>query len=219
MKTSIAIRLLTTAAFFCLISGYVTAQSNEDCMMCHEDHELTSERRGRTVSMFVNINTIGASVHKDLDCVFCHEGADVEEFPHDENLEPVRCGTCHDVAEARFNRGVHGQALKLNALYAPDCKECHGSHYVLDNSNKRSRTYKMNIPILCGKCHREGAPVARTYNIPEHNILENYSQSIHGEGLFKKGLIVSATCNDCHGNHLVLPHTSSNSSISMRNIA
>ena len=77
----------------------------------------------------------------------------------------------------------------------------------------------MNIPVLCGNCHQEGAPVERTYNVTEHNILENYSQSIHGEGLFKKGLIVSATCNDCHGNHLVLPHTSPNSSISLRNIA
>jgi hypothetical protein len=24
-------------------------------------------------------------------------------------------------------------------------------------------------------------------------------------------LVVTATCNDCHGNHLVLPHTSPNS--------
>jgi len=219
MKHFILTQLLTLAAIFFLNHGFLIAQSNEDCMMCHEDPELVSERNGREVSMFVNIHTIAASVHDGMDCVFCHEDADVEEFPHEENLAPVNCGNCHDVAMERFDRGTHGQALKLNALYAPDCKECHGEHYILHNSDKRSRTYKMNIPILCGKCHREGAPVARTYNIPEHNILENYSQSIHGEGLFKKGLIVTATCNDCHGNHLVLPHTSPNSSISFRNIA
>ncbi len=194
-------------------------QSNEDCMMCHEDPELTAERKGRTVSMFVNVDKLGNSVHKDVDCVLCHEDADVEEFPHNETLKAVNCGNCHDVAQARFDKGIHGQALKLNALYAPTCSECHGTHNILPRTSPRSRTFKMNIPVLCGKCHREGAPVARTYNIPEHNILENYSQSIHGEGLFKKGLIVSATCNDCHGNHLVLPHTSRNSTISMRNIA
>jgi len=202
-----------------LFSSLLFAQSNEDCMMCHEDPELTTERYGRTYSMYVNIKTIEYSVHKDVDCVLCHEDADVEEFPHEEFLEPVNCGNCHDVAQARFDKGIHGQALKMNALYAPDCKECHGGHYVLGSSNHKSRTYKMNIPVLCGKCHREGAPVARTYNIPEHNILENYSQSIHGEGLFKKGLIVTATCNNCHGNHLVLPHTSSNSTVSLKNIA
>ncbi len=202
--------------------GIVTlasGQSNEDCMMCHEDPELTAERRGRTVSMFVNLNVLQNSVHREVDCILCHEDAEVEEFPHNEVLAPVKCGNCHDEAQMMFDKGIHGQALQMNALYAPTCKECHGEHDILHHTSPRSRTYKMNIPVLCGKCHREGAPVARTYNITEHNILENYSQSIHGEGLFKKGLIVSATCNDCHGNHLVLPHTSPNSSISMKNIA
>ena len=77
----------------------------------------------------------------------------------------------------------------------------------------------MNIPYLCGGCHREGAPVAKAYKISEHNIIENYSQSIHGEGLFKKGLTVTATCTDCHGSHGILPRTESESSISPRNIA
>ncbi|MCF8405771.1 MAG: cytochrome c3 family protein [Bacteroidales bacterium] len=202
-----------------LISGIAYSQSNDDCMMCHEDPELTTERQGRTISVYVNLSIFQNSVHKDVDCVLCHAEADVEDFPHNEVLAPVICGDCHDEAQIMFDKGIHGQALKLNALYAPDCKECHGGHNVLSSKSPKSRTYKMNIPVLCGKCHREGAPVARTYNITEHNILENYSQSIHGEGLFKKGLIVSATCNDCHGNHLVLPHTSPNSSISVKNIA
>ncbi|MEE4258542.1 MAG: cytochrome c3 family protein [Bacteroidales bacterium] len=195
------------------------SQSDEDCMMCHEDPELTTERRGRTVSMFVDLRTLNNSVHKDVECSSCHPEAGADDFPHAENLPTVECGFCHDIAQERFDSGIHGQALRLNALYAPDCKECHGTHDILSKTSPKSRTYKMNIPILCGKCHREGAPVARTYNISEHNILENYSQGIHGEGLFKRGLIVSATCNDCHGNHLVLPHTSINSSISVKNIA
>ena len=71
----------------------------------------------------------------------------------------------------------------------------------------------MNIPYLCGNCHKEGSPVARNYNITEHNIVENYSEGIHGRGLFESGLLVTATCNNCHGNHLVLPHTDKNSTI------
>ena len=213
------ILLVVTSNLLFPSDGDVFAQSNEDCMMCHEDPELITERKGQVISMFVNLSIFGNSVHGDLDCVMCHEDADVEEFPHNDMLAPVNCGNCHDEATAKFEKGIHGQALKLNALYAPSCGECHGSHNILHHTNPKSRTYKMNIPVLCGKCHREGAPVARTYNINEHNILENYSQSIHGEGLFKKGLIVSATCNDCHGNHLVLPHTSSNSSVSIKNVA
>ena len=202
-----------------LFPGTAAGQGNDECLMCHEDHSLTTVRHGKIVSLFVNYETLKNSVHADVECASCHPDAAVEEFPHPEELAPVDCGFCHDEAMQQFNIGIHGQALKLNALYAPDCEECHGSHDVLSASDPKSRTYKMNIPILCGKCHREGAPVARTYNISEHNILENYSQSIHGEGLFKRGLTVTATCNDCHGNHLVLPHTSPNSTISINNIA
>ncbi|GAB4323463.1 MAG: hypothetical protein Kow00127_16170 [Bacteroidales bacterium] len=188
-------------------------------MACHEDPELTTERNGKVISLLVNVETLENSVHAGMDCVFCHPDAEVEDFPHPEHLSPVNCGECHDDATADYDRGVHGQAFRLNALYAPGCTDCHGTHNILPAGNPKSLVYKMNIPALCGQCHREGAPVSKVYNIGEHNILENYSQGIHGEGLFQKGLIVTATCNNCHGNHLILPHTSPNSTISVHNIA
>ena len=43
--------------------------------------------------------------------------------------------------------------------------------------------------------------------------------SIHGEGLFKRGLIVTAVCTSCHTAHFVLPHTDPRSSIAKQNIA
>ncbi len=212
--------ILILLFFFGLLCHYnVMGQTNDDCMTCHEDPELTKEVGGKSISLFVNLNTLKNSPHKDLDCTFCHEDAAVEEFPHKENLAKVNCGNCHDDVEKEYDEGVHGKALKAKAKYAPSCKECHGTHDILANSNPKSRTYKMNIPLLCGKCHKEGAPVARSYNISEHNILENYSQSIHGRGLYQSGLTVTATCNDCHGNHKILPHTNKNSSISVNNIA
>lgn len=212
---------LLSAPFLLLILGitFLQAVSNEDCEMCHSDPHLTTERRGRTISLYVNFNKFNTSVHQDLECIDCHFDADVEELPHPSDLEQVQCGMCHGDADEQFNEGIHGKALRRGAPYAPNCQECHGVHDILPPDNPDSRTYKMNIPILCGKCHREGAPVARVYNIPERDILSNYSQSIHGEGLFKQGLIVTATCNNCHGNHKILPHTNPNSSISARNIA
>ncbi|MBI9068764.1 MAG: hypothetical protein JEZ09_15825 [Salinivirgaceae bacterium] len=212
--------LLSTIIFSnAFISNTTYAQSNDDCMMCHEDHELEGEKNGKVVSVFVNTKPLANSPHKDMDCIFCHEDAAVDDFPHNDALAPVKCGNCHDVAESMFLSGIHGQAYKNKAKFAPSCTECHGTHDILKNSNPESRTYKMNIPILCGKCHKEGAPVSRSYNITKHNIVENYSQGIHGKGLFKSGLIVTATCNDCHGNHLILPHTNVESSISTKNVA
>jgi predicted CXXCH cytochrome family protein len=197
----------------------LSAQTKEACLECHSDPGLTTERGGKQVSLFVNMKIMNNSVHKDQECVACHVDAAVEEFPHPEKLEPVNCGTCHDNAQVDFAASIHGQALNRKAPYAPTCKDCHNTHNILAASAPESPIFKMNIPYLCGKCHREGAPVANVYNISEHNILENYSESIHGEGLFKKGLIVSATCNDCHSSHKILPHTVPSSTISLHNVA
>ena len=187
-----------------LLAAPAFAVTNEDCFDCHDDFPVTK---------------FSKSIHRDLDCIDCHEDADVEELPHEEDMSPVYCGNCHDDAQLDYDSSSHGQALKRGDRLAPKCSSCHGMHDIMPPSNPSSKTYKMNVPYLCGECHREGAEVARTRNIGEHNIIENYSQSIHGEGLFKKGLTVTATCNSCHRSHRILPHTDPNASISPRNIA
>jgi cytochrome b subunit of formate dehydrogenase len=211
-------RVLLIIMLVCLPAGSLFAD-NETCFECHGDDELTAERGGREVSMFVSDVKFGQSVHADLECIDCHQDADVEDFPHDEDLENVYCGMCHDDAQLNYDAGIHGIGYKQKAVYAPSCADCHGKHDILSSKNEKSPTYMMNVPILCGKCHREGAPVANTYKISEHNIIENYSQSIHGEGLFKKGLTVTATCVSCHNSHMILPRTYANSSVAPRNIA
>jgi cytochrome b subunit of formate dehydrogenase len=227
MMTKLTLTELPRARTFWLLlfvmigtaSSLIYAQADEDCMMCHEDRELTGLLNGRAVSMFVDTSIFAHSVHHSNSCISCHADAADEGFPHPDDLNPVDCGNCHTVEMENNVRGVHGQALLRNDPNAPSCKECHGHHDILHHTNMESRTYKMNIPYLCGRCHREGEVVARIYDVSEHNIVENYTQGIHGRGLFEAGLVVTATCNDCHGNHLVLPHTSPNSSVSSGRIA
>lgn len=216
-RISPKILLLVVYLFFGII--HLSAQTNDDCLTCHNDPELTSVKVGKKRSLYIKPDAIDHSVHKSVLCASCHTDAAVTDFPHPEILKPVNCGTCHEEAQEKFFRGIHGKAFLSNDKNAPNCKECHGTHDILKSDQTTSRTYKMNIPVLCGTCHKEGAPVARGYNITEHNILENYSQGAHGQGMYKRGLIVSATCNDCHESHLILPHTNVNSSISSRNIA
>ncbi|HET9233448.1 MAG TPA: cytochrome c3 family protein, partial [Candidatus Eisenbacteria bacterium] len=192
---------------------------NDVCFDCHNDPGIRSERTPGGEALFVDPKALQGSVHESASCLDCHADIDPEDLPHPAHLKKVRCGTCHDAAQADFAASIHGQALHRKAPYAPDCVDCHGSHRILGPLDAGSPTYKMQVPYLCGRCHREGAPVARMYEISEHNIIENYSESIHGEGLFKKGLVVTATCNNCHGSHLILAHTDPRSSISPRNIA
>ncbi len=248
-----------------LPSGAV-AQTVEDCLICHEDPDLTGERDGREISVFVDPAAFSASIHRDLDCVTCHldlEGQDV----HDDVVEPVDCSWCHDdvvqeVASSRHGRlnpgssrapscadchtahaiqpvdgwqqdcsscharttrdqlrSLHGQAFARGDELAPTCSTCHGSHEILPRSDPNSPVAVTNVPMLCGKCHQEGAPVALNRELPQDHILENYSMSIHGEGLFRQGLTVTAVCSSCHTAHLILPHDDPASSIHRDNIA
>ena len=149
-------------------------------------------------------------------CALCHQGMD---FPHPEERPEVNCGACHSAEASQHTASLHGQAAARGDPLAPSCTDCHGTHHIKSHLDPTSPTRVMNIPFLCGECHHEGTAVSRTRNIPEDRILENYSLSIHGTGLFRQGLTVTAVCTSCHTSHDILPHTDSRSSIHHDNVA
>jgi cytochrome b subunit of formate dehydrogenase len=214
-------QLFCLAVLVCLLPRTSAAQSNDDCMSCHEDKGLTGERKGRTFSAFVDPATYKRSIHKDVDCISCHTFLDgVEDFPHSEvKPKPPDCSACHDDVTALYVQSLHGQAVAKGEVLAPRCWDCHGTHDILPHTDDSSRVTKFNIPLMCGRCHKEGSPVGRAYEIPQDSILEHYSISMHGEGLYKRGLTVTAVCTDCHTAHFVLPHTDPRSSISREKVA
>ncbi len=194
-------------------------QDADECLSCHEDPDLTGERDGKEIPVHVDPDAFRESVHGDLACVACHRDLEGTDYPHRESTAPVDCGPCHDEQAEEYRQTIHGIRAAKGDRLAPTCATCHGRHDILPASNPRSRTAIMNIPLLCGECHHEGSPVSRTHDIPEERILENYSQSIHGEGLFRKGLTVTAVCTSCHTSHRILPHTDPRSSIHPHNVA
>ncbi|MCK5572487.1 MAG: hypothetical protein KAJ12_06985 [Bacteroidetes bacterium] len=215
-------RVRVLACLFVLLASVPTGmlgQENEDCFLCHSDITLQGERGGRTISLYVKETRFAASVHGDLECVSCHMDIAGEEMPHDTPLEPVECGLRHDAEQEEHVESLHGRALARGDPLAPGCDECHGSHYVIRAADPASPVYPLNIPLTCGRCHRAGAPVQRQRDIHQANIIDNYTESIHGEGLLRAGLIVSANCSSCHTAHFILPHTDNRSSIARGNIA
>jgi uncharacterized protein with PIN domain len=193
--------------------------SSDDCLACHGDKSLTTQRGTRTVSLFVDGKRFSSSVHGSFSCTACHADLDGKDLPHSTPLARVQCGTCHSDEQKQHAHSLHGKALARGDSLAPRCVDCHGNHDVVPVKDPRSPVLPLRIPFLCGKCHREGTPVQTQRNIDQHNILENYSESIHGEALLKKGLVVAANCVSCHTPHNILPHTDPNSSINRRNIA
>ena len=195
------------------------AQDNADCLACHGDRSLTTTRGGRTVSLCVDGKKFAASVHAAVPCVGCHADLQGKEMPHGTPLARVECGTCHEKEQKDHAASLHGQAIARGDQLAPRCVDCHGNHDIAPVHSPSSAVAPQRVPWVCGKCHQEGSPVQRQRVIHEDHILENYSESIHGEALLKKGLTVAATCVSCHTAHTILRHTDPRSSINRKNIA
>jgi cytochrome b subunit of formate dehydrogenase len=137
-----------------ILPSKISAQSVEDCLSCHSDNELTMEKKGKTISLFVDQNTYNKSVHSKLTCVACHKGFVAEELPHAENIQDVNCVSCHSNALTKhkfhpqilFSKG-QGKGSDIS------CKSCHGIHDVV--SVKRSRWTSSNLTNACGNCHQK----------------------------------------------------------------
>ncbi len=197
------------------------AQEIDTCLECHEDDELTKNRGGRVVSLYFDQEVWEASVHgiEGLECSDCHADLADAEFPHPEDLEPPVCGICHDDVAETVAGSLHGRAAARGDPTAPLCWDCHGSHDVRPPAEPDSRVNRFNIPLMCGSCHKEGTPVSRMHDIPRDSVLTHYSQSIHGEGLYRRGLTISAVCIDCHTAHDVRDHDDPASTIHRDNVA
>jgi cytochrome b subunit of formate dehydrogenase len=201
------------------LSGALPAHAIEDgdCLLCHGNADFSVKNADGTVrSLYVDKDLFAKSVHGEAGCTLCH--SDIKELPHPEKLKPVNCAECHDAEAKLYAESLHGKALAHGDPLAPACADCHGKHDILSPKNPAARTNPIHIPETCGGCHAENAPVAKARQIPQHNILQHYEESIHGKGLMEKGLTVTAVCTSCHTAHHVLPHTDPQSSISRQNV-
>lgn len=202
-----------------LFFGNTLGQENSDCLTCHSDRSLFIRRGSQKISLYLDENRFSKSVHGALDCISCHVDLEGVDFPHESGLKRVLCGTCHEAQQELYEECLHGRAAARGDPLAPRCQNCHGSHYILAVKDPHSAVAPLRVPFVCGRCHKEGSPVQLQREIHQDHILENYSESIHGEGLLKKGLVVSPTCSSCHSAHRILPHTDPRSTISRANIA
>jgi uncharacterized protein with PIN domain len=196
---------------------YSQGMADSDCMRCHGQETLRASRDGR--SLYVDQSEVQHSRHAKIACSQCHAGVNASRVRACETITTkVQCATCHEAVGQEFVTSMHGMLLAKQDPNAPACTECHGTHRVLGRKDVGSPTFPMNIPALCARCHREGKKAAVRYTGTEHQIIEHYTESIHGKGLLKSGLTVTATCSDCHTAHGVLPVADSASSVNPKNV-
>lgn len=169
---------------FLLISAPLFSQSNEDCMVCHSDEELTMEKKGKEISLFVNESHIKNSAHLKLNCISCHTGFNPDDIPHKEKISPINCLTCHK--DARVKHPFHPQLINSNGMNGSNdisCKGCHGTHQVDRVPKTVKGTSSLSQNQACIKCHKDAN--------------EQVLHSIHYAEL-EKGNKNAPSCITCH---------------------
>lgn len=155
------------------------------------------------------------SVHRDVSCVSCHK--DCDTLPHSKRVQPAQCGDCHSEVKKEYDKSLHAIAIAAGSKAAARCSDCHGKHDILSSRNPQSRTYKIQLPFTCARCHSNSAMMSDEH-VRQPLAAQQYIDSMHGRGLLSDGLIVAPSCNDCHGVHNIRSEEDPESTINKDNI-
>jgi len=190
--------------------------SNDTCLACHGTEGFT-DAEGHPIS--VDAGVFEASVHAALPCTSCH--TDITTVPHEGEVKQPGaevCATCHEEIVAKYRTSIHGVANGIGEKDAATCASCHGSpHAIREKTDPESMVYPLKIPTTCGVCHGDPMLAAR-HDIPVADAYQLYMDSIHGRGLLKSGLLVTANCASCHGSHDIRPESDPASKVNRNNI-
>lgn len=208
-------------AVWLLLPALAGAQlADEDCLRCHGDAGIKGiSARGKTLELYTPPQQFEGGIHKGMECVACHGGAQTfRAAPHNDG-KPLQllCASCHSAEDEAYHKSVHGIWHDRGDEAAATCTDCHGKHDIRPSVDPRSTTYKFTLHNTCGKCHQQQELIA-TRDISQAEPVAQYIDSIHGRALLVGGLAVAPTCNDCHGVHDILPHEHPDSHIGRRNI-
>lgn len=196
--------------------------TTEECLVCHNESGVVgmAEVNPRD-GLVVNSDYLDHSVHGGFECIYCHEG--IADIPHEAELpevDPFVCSSCHEDAYDQYQRSAHGLALEEGDTHAPGCTDCHGhmdDHDIHAVSDPQSGAHRLSLPATCGNCHNDER-FAREHAIEVPDAYQSYVTGVHGHGLLRAGLLISASCNNCHGSHYILAGEDPDSPISPLNV-
>ncbi|HSE84398.1 MAG TPA: cytochrome c3 family protein [Thermodesulfobacteriota bacterium] len=171
---------------------------------------------GEEVSMYVDAEKYAGSIHGDFECETCH--LDIEEVPHENDLQKVNCRMCHDSAfEEEYQTSIHAEAKKGGTEEAASCADCHGKHDIVLIDDPASRVHPLNLAATCAACHAD-PKITKKHHTPIANPLEAYKKSVHGIAVLSEKNFNAATCSSCHGSHDIRDMGDPKSSIYWTNV-
>lgn len=154
---SLILKIFMIAIFIPSLSMMSLAQSNDECLDCHNDSDISMKKAGRTISLEVKKYELARSVHKKVKCIECHVGFDPYEIPHTKKIELINCKGCHGSPQEshRFHPQINNRASGVGGTPDLNCKECHGTHEVKNPKDPKNGMNFYNSTDFCGKCHAD----------------------------------------------------------------
>ena len=176
----LVVPLIAVLMMFLLFSP-VQALTNDDCFKCHQEVNLTSGGLGGEMrSMFIDKKSFMNTLHgQKLACLDCHLKVDNKTHLRT-GYRWLTCLTCHSRIKAydpyqireklrrkgikipekkmvgeRYLQSVHGKALLAGKENAPNCYDCHTTHYPLAAKKPASTVNVAHLRQTCSRCHRE----------------------------------------------------------------
>ncbi|MDH3923528.1 MAG: hypothetical protein OET41_02895, partial [Xanthomonadales bacterium] len=146
--------------------------SNPDlkCLKCHSKNLKKKLEDGEKMSLRIEVEEFGSSVHKVIGCTGCHRDVAKGKHPSKQPIASRRayslkhnqtCSQCHEAAHESYRNSVHASMVEHGDDNAPLCSDCHSAHAI------QSRVaYEPVNGEPCSRCHTK--------------INEAFEQSIHG---------------------------------------
>ncbi len=217
----IAVSFLLTGFIVSIIGyQYLKAKGSDDCLVCHEDKDLTMDKDGKKVSLYINPGDYKKSLHGGSECTDCHQNYNPEQMPHNPSKSLASCSECHGEIKSSENNAHKNVKCytchnphkivpkkELAANQTANCLNCHQNKNV--QAFKNSTHYKKDVK--CENCHNGGHVVKKISKSESQAICgkchgknqSEFNNSIH-KIVMTQGNKKAPTCIDCHGYHEVI---------------
>jgi cytochrome b subunit of formate dehydrogenase len=165
------------------------------CTTCHVNPRIAGKYSLPTADKIEAYRTgvhgrgvIESGLLVSANCVTCHTAHNVRPKTDPKSTIywskiPDLCGTCHLGILEDFRQSEHGKLWIQKSSKGPGCITCHGAHGIL---HPVSLEFQLQIPALCGNCHRIQG--------------RSYKDNFHGQ-VTALGFVQAASCADCHTAH------------------
>lgn len=201
----------------------IHAKENIACYTCHSKHEIKSAEtldkdltklcvnchKSETVDKYIASRHYKQFIKgkKAPSCKTCHDSAhNIKGADFSKNDIDNLCSTCHNKSHNEFAKSIHFLAKEEGT---PSCIDCHGAHHV--NKNKYSIASQG-----CLTCHLDKKRFEKIGKESLVAFVENYKTSTHANIIALGG--ESATCIDCHDNHMIQDVKAAENKVSKKNL-